>query len=63
MLFFELTEEHTENLVENIENNFKEGNFKFIILMDQIGERLKDLIIYMNQNSKFDIYDLVYASE
>jgi len=56
MLFFELTEEYTENLVENIENNFKEGNFKFIILMDQIGERLKDLIIYVNQNSKFDIY-------
>ena len=60
MLFFELTEEHTENLVENIENNFKEGNFKFIILMDQIGERLKDLIIYMNQNSKFDIYGVCF---
>jgi hypothetical protein len=59
--FFELTaEEHEEALIENIKINFKEGNFKFIILMDQIGERLKDLIIFVNQNSKFDIYGVQF---
>jgi len=36
--------------------NLKEGNIKFVILMDSMDERLKDLIIYVNQNSQFDIY-------
>jgi len=29
---------------------------KFVILMDSLDERLKDLIVYVNQNSQFDIY-------
>ncbi len=39
-----------------IKDNLAEGNIKFVILMDSLDERLKDLIIYVNQNSKFDIY-------
>ncbi len=39
-----------------IKDNLSEGNIKFVVLMDSLDERLKDLILYVNQNSKFDIY-------
>lgn len=39
-----------------MKNNLNEGNFKFVVLMDSMHDQLKDLILYMNQNSKFDIY-------
>ena len=39
-----------------IADNLNTGNIKFIILMDKLHASLKDLIIYINQNSKFDIY-------
>ena len=37
-------------------DNLAEGNLKFVVLIDQIDERLRDVIMYVNQNSKFDIY-------
>lgn len=43
-------------LLEAMRVNLNEGNIKFVILMDSIDERLKDLILYVNQNSQFDIY-------
>ena len=36
--------------------NISEGSFKFVVLMDTMHNQLRDLILYMNQNSKFDIY-------
>lgn len=39
-----------------IKNNLSEGNIKFVVLMDSLDDRLKDLTLYVNQNSKFDIY-------
>lgn len=42
--------------MENMRNNLGEGVIKFVILMDSLHDRLKDLIVYVNQNSKFDIY-------
>lgn len=58
--FFEL--ENVDNNLENIKNNLEHGSIKFVILMDYLEDRLKDLITYVNQNSKFDIYavDLEY---
>ena len=54
--FFSIEEEDYQMLLENISSKLKEGNMKFVILMDSMDERLKDLIIYVNQNSQFDIY-------
>jgi hypothetical protein len=54
--FFELPDETIEVLKISIQNNLKDGKLKFIILMDSIEPPLKDLIVYVNQNSKFDIY-------
>ncbi len=54
--FFGLDENQVEYFMENIRRNLNEGNLKFIIMMDTMDERLKDLIIFVNQNSQFDIY-------
>lgn len=52
--FFEL-DDASANLA-SIKENLAEGRIKFVVLMDSLDERLKDLIVYVNQNSKFDIY-------
>jgi hypothetical protein len=54
--FFYLEDEQVELLINSMKRNLFDGNLKFVILMDSMDERLKDLIIYINQNSQFDIY-------
>ncbi len=54
--FFELDGEEFAALLEILEDNLKEGNFKFVVLMDELEDRLKDLILFVNQNSSFDIF-------
>lgn len=54
--FYNIQEDADSGIIENIKNNLSEGIFKFVILMDTLPDRLKDLIIFMNQNTKFDIY-------
>lgn len=54
--FFDLEDEQCLSLLEAMNVNLREGNIKFVILMDSIEERLKDLILYVNQHSQFDIY-------
>lgn len=54
--FYEIDEGVSDNLFDSLRTNLNDGNIKFVILMDTIGDRLKDMIIYINQNSKFDIY-------
>jgi hypothetical protein len=52
--FFNI-DDATKNMA-TIAENLNSGNIKFIILMDKLHSSLKDLITYINQNSKFDIY-------
>ncbi len=54
--FFDIDEEQIQILVESMKRNLQNGNIKFVILMDAVEDRLKDLIVYVNQNSQFDIY-------
>jgi hypothetical protein len=54
--FFNIDFERTASAVEAIRRNLQSGNIKFVILMDSVEDRLKDLIVYINQNSQFDIY-------
>jgi predicted secreted protein len=54
--FFSLEESEVDELLKNISKNLNEGIFHFVVLMDKLDDRLKDLIIYVNQNSQFDIY-------
>jgi hypothetical protein len=55
-LFFNIDDEQIIFMLNAINVNLKKGNIKFVILMDSIDDRLKDLIVYINQNSQFDIY-------
>lgn len=54
--FFELSDEEVEILTENAKRSLDEGKFKFVVLMDKLEDRLRDLILYVNQNSQFDVY-------
>lgn len=54
--FFGLPEEEVAMLLENVRRNLSEGAFRFVVLMDHLDDRLKDLVIYVNQNSQFDVY-------
>jgi len=54
--FFGIDEEQIVSVIESMKRNLREGNIKFVILMDLVEDRLKDLIVYVNQNSQFDIY-------
>lgn len=52
--FFEL-DDASENF-SSIRANLAEGSIKFVVLMDRLHDALKDLVIFVNQNSKFDLY-------
>lgn len=52
--FFEL-DDVTDALI-TMRDNLNSGSIKFVILMDSLHSQLKDLIVYVNQNSQFDIY-------
>ncbi len=54
--FFQKNEEGVEALLERVRENLRNGNLKFVVLMNSLPERLKDLITYVNQKSQFDIY-------
>ena len=54
--FFDLEDEQSQTMIEAMRVNLHEGIIRFVILMDSMDEKLKDLISYINQNSQFDIY-------
>lgn len=54
--FFEISEDESNTLLENTRRNLSDGNFKFVVLMDHLHEQLKDLIVFLNNNSEFTIY-------
>ncbi len=62
--FFDINEEELAFLLDNVKRNLDDGLFKFVVLMDTVSQQLKDLIMFMNQNTRFDIYavELEYYS-
>lgn len=54
--FFDIGSEEVDAVIEKVRTNLNNGVFHFVVLMDKIDDRLKDLILYVNQNSQFDIY-------
>ncbi len=55
-----LKEDFGEDSLEFILNETKQkivdGSFTFIILMDTVPEDLKEVLLYLNQNSEFNVY-------
>lgn len=54
--FFGIDDEGVSILIENFKKNLNNGSFKFVVLMDKLHNQLKDLIIFINENSRFDIF-------
>ena len=54
--FFQLDETGSSTCLESVRDNWRDGSFNFIVLMDSIDQRLKDLITFINQKSEFTIY-------
>lgn len=54
--FFQLAGEEYQALLDSMRSNLQNGNLKFVVLMDDLEERLKDLIVFINQSSQFDLY-------
>lgn len=59
--FFSLEDEEVAVLFEKAKENLNDGKFRFVVLMDKLDDRLKDLILYVNQNSQFDIYAVEFS--
>lgn len=58
--FFQIEDEEVETILEKSKKNLNDGVFHFVILMDKLDDRLKDLILFVNQNSQFDIYAVLF---
>ncbi|OGY24033.1 MAG: hypothetical protein A2Y57_02265 [Candidatus Woykebacteria bacterium RBG_13_40_7b] len=54
--FFGLPSDEVNPILENMRSNLNSGVFKFVVLMDKLHSQLKDLILFINQNSQFDVF-------
>lgn len=54
--FFSLAPEDVPELLSSMRTGLDEGSFKFVVLMDQLHDRLKDLIRFINRYSTFGLY-------
>lgn len=45
-----------DEFIDSMKGNVDAGSFRFVVLMDHLEDRLKDLITFMNQNSRFDLF-------
>lgn len=54
--FFGIADVETLALLDSVAVNLNAGRFKFVVLMDTLHDQLKDLILFINQNSKFSIF-------
>lgn len=54
--YFEIEDEDVPAILESVSHNLNKGIFRFVVLMDKLHDELKDVILYLNENSRFDIY-------
>ncbi len=54
--FYNIPDEEANKIVDTFRANIAEGRLRYIVLMDHLEKRLKDLITYLNKNCKFDIF-------
>lgn len=53
---FGVDEEGTERILSNLKDCLEDGRFRFLVLMDQVHDQLRDLVSYLNANSTFQLY-------
>lgn len=60
-VFADLEGGDVESMKESIKKNLKDGDFKFVIVMDNVDSKLQENIIFLNQKSSFSIYAISFA--
>jgi len=54
--FYGISNEESSNIIESLKENLSNGRLRFVVLMNHIEKRLKDLITFLNRNSRFDLF-------
>jgi hypothetical protein len=54
--FYETDVETVAEILQSVRQNLRDGSFRFVVLMDHLENRLRDLLVFVNQNSRFNIY-------
>jgi len=54
--FFGIEDPEIVALLDGVRRNLNEGNFRFVVLMDKLHNQLRDLIVFLNANSRFDVF-------
>lgn len=58
--FFDIENEDAAQLLENVRQNLSNGNYRFVVLLDKVDEKLKNLILFINENSRFDLFGVEF---
>ena len=53
---FGVSSAEADDVLDAIRRNLRDGTFRFVVVMDQIDERLQTLLAYVNQSSTFDLF-------
>lgn len=53
---FGLSDAEAVDVLNAVRRNLSTGTFRFVVVMDQIDERLRTLLAYVNQSSTFDLF-------
>ena len=53
---FALSDAEVDGVLGRVRENLQSGTFRFVVVMDEIDERLRTLIAYVNQSSTFDLF-------
>jgi hypothetical protein len=54
--FFELDDDGFAQLLNGMRENIRNASFRFVVLMDTLHKELKDLVTFLNENSRFSFY-------
>ncbi|MGI9105753.1 MAG: hypothetical protein ACR2G4_05845 [Pyrinomonadaceae bacterium] len=54
--FYQTDVDGATEILQKVRQNLRDGYFSFVVLMDYIEDCLRDLLIFVNQNSRFNIY-------
>ncbi len=54
--FFDLDDDGFAQLLDGMRANVRSASFRFVVLMDTLHQELKDLVTFLNENSRFSFY-------
>ncbi len=58
--FSDIEDNDIEQIVQKVKQNIQTGNFKFVIVMDKLDEKLTNIIDFLNSKSSFSIYAVTF---